>query len=134
MLSALEVCRRTGCTYRMLDYWVRLGIVTPALDARGSGTQRRFTLEQLPVIRLVQRLAEMGGLRHAERAVDAVERLPLPLWGSYWLALPVDGGTMLSDDLLELPDSCYLVSLATLLEDRRVVPARPALSLVSAST
>lgn len=41
--SSTEVCRGTGLTYRVLDYWVRTGVITPYQEANGSGSRRRWS-------------------------------------------------------------------------------------------
>lgn len=41
-ISTSEMCRRAKVTYRMLDYWVHAGLVTPVVRAEGSGNQRRW--------------------------------------------------------------------------------------------
>ena len=50
MLSSYEVCRLAGITYRQLDYWCRTRRVVPAIEARGSGSARRFTKRQVQEI------------------------------------------------------------------------------------
>lgn len=47
-----EAAKEAGVTYRQLDYWVRQGYVVSAKEAAGSGTQRRWTDED--VARLVE--------------------------------------------------------------------------------
>ena len=43
-----EVAQITGFSLRQLDYWVRIGIITPGFQqAHGSGTRRLYTLENL---------------------------------------------------------------------------------------
>ena len=42
LISSTEMIERAGITTRMLDEWVRRGHVTPAIQAHGSGTQRRW--------------------------------------------------------------------------------------------
>lgn len=49
-LTSTEVCRRAGITYRNLDYWTRRGFAHPLIDARGCGTQRRWTEDEADVI------------------------------------------------------------------------------------
>ena len=51
LLRGPEVCRLTGASYRMLDYWARTGAVVPEVEARGSGTQRRYTVDQAIAVR-----------------------------------------------------------------------------------
>jgi len=68
-LSALDVCRQAGITYRQLDYWCRIGAITPARQANGSGTQRRFTNGQARAIRLAVTLRNLGAPMTAIGAV-----------------------------------------------------------------
>jgi hypothetical protein len=60
LLSSTEVCRRADVTFRQLDYLIRCGILTPAREARGSGTQRRFTATDLLAVWVAGRLGRMG--------------------------------------------------------------------------
>jgi hypothetical protein len=46
LLSTHEVCKATGLTYRVLDYWCRTGVLEPHLPADGSGSRRAFTMRQ----------------------------------------------------------------------------------------
>lgn len=58
---APAVCAITGITYRQLDYWDRLGMVSPSgTPARGSGTARRYTLADVRVLFLVKLLLDQG--------------------------------------------------------------------------
>lgn len=51
-LTAMEVIRAFNgrLTYRMLDHWVRTGIVWCQDPANGSGTRRRFTPSEVQAI------------------------------------------------------------------------------------
>ena len=43
-----QVCSIVGITYRQLDYWARTDLVRPSItDARGSGTQRTYSFQDL---------------------------------------------------------------------------------------
>lgn len=68
MLTSLEVCRRAGITYRQLDYWCRTGVVEPLIDARGSGSQRRFTQAEADHVAGLARYLRMGLTLEAARA------------------------------------------------------------------
>lgn len=68
LLSSIEVCRRARITYRQLDYWVRTGVVEPTVDARGSGTQRRFTPAVAEHVVTLARYLRMGLALDAARA------------------------------------------------------------------
>jgi hypothetical protein len=46
--SGPQVCSIVGITYRQMDYWARTDLVRPSLaDARGSGSQRRYSYRDL---------------------------------------------------------------------------------------
>ena len=61
--STREACEAAGLTYRVVDYWVRMGAVTPSVPARGTGTVRGWSIAD------VDRLARIGGvIRRAEHA------------------------------------------------------------------
>ena len=60
VLSAHDVCRYAGISYRQLDYWIRVGAITPTQRAHGSGTQRRFTQGEARAIRLAATLRTLG--------------------------------------------------------------------------
>lgn len=43
--SSVDVCRMSGVTFRQLDYWVRIGLVTPSVrQATSSGHRRKWSL------------------------------------------------------------------------------------------
>lgn len=66
-----QVCRIVGITYRQLDYWARTDLIRPSIAAgRGSGTQRRYSYNDLVELMVVKRLLDAGvELRSARRAV-----------------------------------------------------------------
>src|SRR6478752_6088707 len=70
--SGPEVCRVVGITYRQLDYWARTDLVRPSLaDARGSGTQRRYSYQDLVRLKVVKSLLDAGvKLQAARAAID----------------------------------------------------------------
>ena len=76
LLRADDVLSLSDVTYRQLDYWARSGVVPPYHGARGSGTQRRWALEQVRVVRLVAALSRLGAegarLRRAAREATAL--------------------------------------------------------------
>jgi len=52
-----QVCRFVGITYRQLDYWARQGLVRPSIaDARGSGTQRSYSFNDLVRLKVIKNL------------------------------------------------------------------------------
>jgi DNA-binding transcriptional MerR regulator len=65
----------TGTTYRQLDYWVRRGLLEPAVAANGSGTKRRWTTEDLGRVRRLRLASHLhgGSLLDALDALDGIE-------------------------------------------------------------
>lgn len=66
------VCKIVDITYRQLDYWARTELVTPTLrQARGSGSQRLYTFDDIVQLRVVKRLLDTGvSLQRVRLAVD----------------------------------------------------------------
>jgi DNA-binding transcriptional MerR regulator len=66
------VCSIVGITYRQLDYWARTDLVRPSLaDARGSGTQRRYSYRDLVRLKVVKSLLDAGvKLQTARKAIE----------------------------------------------------------------
>ena len=63
-----QVCKIVGITYRQLDYWARTDLVRPSLaDAKGSGTQRRYSYTDLVRLKVVKNLLD-AGVKLADRA------------------------------------------------------------------
>jgi DNA-binding transcriptional MerR regulator len=69
-----QVCSIVGITYRQLDYWARTDLLRPSItEARGSGTQRRYSYLDLLQLKVIKRLLDAGiDLRHARRAIDCL--------------------------------------------------------------
>jgi DNA-binding transcriptional MerR regulator len=67
-----EVCRVVGISYRQLDYWARTELLTPSLaEARGSGTQRRYSYRDLVALKVIKSLLDAGvALKTARVAID----------------------------------------------------------------
>jgi DNA-binding transcriptional MerR regulator len=66
-----QVCSIVGITYRQLDYWARTNLLKPSIaDARGSGTQRRYSYRDLVELKVIKRLLDGGiSLQSARRAL-----------------------------------------------------------------
>ncbi len=69
-----QVCSIVGITYRQLDYWARTDLLRPSIsEARGSGTQRRYSYLDLLQLKVIKELLEAGlDLRHARKAIDCL--------------------------------------------------------------
>jgi DNA-binding transcriptional MerR regulator len=69
-----QVCKIVGISYRQLDYWARTDLVRPSLaDARGSGTQRRYSYRDLVRLKVIKNLLDAGvKLQAARKAIEYV--------------------------------------------------------------
>lgn len=65
LISSPEACRLAGVTYRQMDYWTREGLVAPAREAQGSGSARRWSVDDVFALRLVKTLLGHGVPRRA---------------------------------------------------------------------
>lgn len=67
-----QVCKIVGITYRQLDYWARTDLLRPSIaDAKGSGTQRRYSYQDLLELKVIKRLLDAGiSLQSARRAIQ----------------------------------------------------------------
>jgi DNA-binding transcriptional MerR regulator len=79
-----DVCRIVGISYRQLDYWARTGLVTPSIrDARGSGTQRLYSFQDLVTLRVIKNLIDTGvSLQRVRKAVDHLKQMGRPTAGA----------------------------------------------------
>jgi DNA-binding transcriptional MerR regulator len=69
-----QVCSIVGITYRQLDYWARTNLLRPSLaDAKGSGSQRRYSYTDLVELKVIKSLLDAGVSLSASRS--AVEYL-----------------------------------------------------------
>ena len=66
-----QVCSIVGITYRQLDYWARTDLLRPSItEAKGSGTQRRYSYRDLLELKVIKRLLDAGiSLQSARRAI-----------------------------------------------------------------
>jgi DNA-binding transcriptional MerR regulator len=69
-----QVCKIVGITYRQLDYWARTDLLRPSIsEARGSGTQRRYSYGDLLELKVIKRLLDAGvSLQSARRALEVL--------------------------------------------------------------
>jgi DNA-binding transcriptional MerR regulator len=68
------VCSVVGITYRQLDYWARTGLLHPSItEARGSGSQRRYSYTDLVRLKVIKRLLDAGvSLQAARKAIECL--------------------------------------------------------------
>ena len=67
-----QVCSIVGITYRQLDYWARTDLIRPSVaDAKGSGSQRRYSYRDLLELKVIKNLLDAGvSLRSARTAIE----------------------------------------------------------------
>ena len=65
-----EAAKVVDITYRQLDHWARKGLVKPSVaPASGSGSQRRYSYEDLLELKVIKNLRDVGlSLQRIERA------------------------------------------------------------------
>lgn len=121
-----QVCDMAGITYRQLDHWARVDLVAPSIaDAHGSGTQRRYSLEDVACLRVVGQLREGARLLAVDspkcrEVVDVVRRR--------WAELTADSFLLVSaTDVRYTDDPLDLAALAFATEAVVVVPLWPIL-------
>ena len=120
-----QVCSIVGITYRQLDYWARTDLVRPSItDAKGSGTQRTYSFQDLVRLKVVKSLLDAGvKLQTARQAIDYLrDRLGGDLATA---SLVLDGSrsvlALTGDDIVDLvrhgQGVLNIVPLAQLLEE-----------------
>src|SRR6202011_275891 len=69
-----QVCSIVGITYRQLDYWARTNLLRPSIsEAKGSGSQRRYSYRDLLELKVIKRLLDAGiSLHSARRALEVL--------------------------------------------------------------
>lgn len=98
--SSARAASAAGCSYRMLDYWVRQGIIRPSVfDAVGSGTCRRWDLYDVTALRVVRVLSSLGATGTVLREVVGALRDDPGLWESSVL-VTADGLVLRFDEAL----------------------------------
>jgi DNA-binding transcriptional MerR regulator len=75
--STAQVARLTGLSVRQLDHWDRQGFVRPSIaHARGYGSARRYSFEDLVRLRVAGKLRAAGfGLAKIRQCVRTLQKL-----------------------------------------------------------
>lgn len=100
----IQACELSGASYRQADYWDRTGVLVPAGDAKGSGSQRLYSLRQVQTMWVLRHISL---LPHATRFVTARAVCEAEHFGGWLLA---------ADDHAELVP--HVLALADLLTDQ----------------
>jgi DNA-binding transcriptional MerR regulator len=71
-----QVCKIVGITYRQLDYWARTDLIRPSIaDAKGSGTQRRYSYRDLVELKVIKNLLDAGvSLPLARQGIEYIRK------------------------------------------------------------
>src|SRR3954449_6684516 len=74
--SGKKAAEIVGITYRQLDYWARTDLVRPSVaDAKGSGSQRRYSYRDLLELKVIKSLLDAGvSLQSARRAIEYLRK------------------------------------------------------------
>lgn len=103
LLTTQEAADHVGVTYRMLDYWVRVGIIVPYQEANGSGSRRRFSQSDLVCLAMIAECREHLMLDHIAQWFaddDVRQRLDGFMWAfqqpklANWAAVILRGSSM----------------------------------------
>lgn len=59
-ISSMELCKRTGASYRQIDYWCRGDVFKPSNghNSPGSGNPREFDASIVPAVKLLVRVSQ----------------------------------------------------------------------------
>jgi len=72
-----EVCRSLQISSRQLEYWVLIGVVDPILEPHGKKLFRRFTRQDIQILKRVKDLTDEGFL--VSKAAEKVRAQARPL-------------------------------------------------------
>lgn len=93
LVSGPRAADIAGITYRRLDYWVRVGLIEPSRQARGSGTRRAFDARDLADLRLAALLMEVReDTAWAGEVLAKVRALNLDDWAQHHLVIDPSTG------------------------------------------
>ncbi len=98
-----QVCSIVGITYRQLDYWARTDLVRPSIaDAKGSGTQRTYSFQDLVRLKVVKSLLDAGvKLQTTRQAIDYLREDLGDDWATANLVLDGTNSVLVrTDDML----------------------------------
>jgi DNA-binding transcriptional MerR regulator len=127
-----DVCKIVGITYRQLDYWARTDLLTPSVrDAKGSGSQRLYSFQDLVTLRVIRNLLDTGvSLQRVRKAVEHLNAMRRPISG---VTLMSDGRRVYEAhspeaviDLLQNGQGVFAIAVGRVWEDMEDAIARGA--------
>jgi DNA-binding transcriptional MerR regulator len=88
-----QTTKIVGISYRQLDYWTRTGLVIPSIaEAKGSGTQRLYSFNDLLQLKVVKSLTDAGAsLQKVRQAIDYVRDNLSDDWSKVTIVTDGDG-------------------------------------------
>lgn len=80
--TTTEVAEISGASYRQLDYWCRLGVLSPENNGAGSGGGRirLWTADEVAVVSVILELSALGATSEIWTIVAASLSVPVQLW------------------------------------------------------
>jgi DNA-binding transcriptional MerR regulator len=83
--STGEATRITGVSFRNMDYWAKTKFIVPSVaEARGIGTERRYSFSDLVALRTAREFREAGvTTRSLRRAVEFLQAKDGPLLADF---------------------------------------------------
>lgn len=83
--SSAEACALAGLSYRQLDYWQRIGTMTAHTPARGSGSRRQFTAQQVFVLAVLRHVSSLVRISDLEELAALLLDWDAEAWGDVLL-------------------------------------------------
>ncbi|MDQ6615869.1 MAG: MerR family transcriptional regulator, partial [Actinomycetota bacterium] len=76
LVRSTQACQQAGCSYRMLDYWVKTGVITPTIPAHGTGSQRLWSPLDVDALRALATIGSYSqSSAHLKAAMGTVATL-----------------------------------------------------------
>ncbi len=103
--SGTQTAKVVGISYRQLDYWARTDLIRPSLsDAKGSGSRRRYSYNDLLELKAIKKLLDAGIKLEQVRKVFAYlrEHVNTDIASAH---IVIDGGSVVLCDGDELIDA-----------------------------
>jgi DNA-binding transcriptional MerR regulator len=103
--SGTRTAKVVGISYRQLDYWARTDLIRPSLtDAKGSGSRRRYSYNDLLELKAIKKLLDAGIKLEQVRKVFAYlrEHVNTDIASAH---IVIDGGSVVLCDGDQLIDA-----------------------------